>query len=177
MISITKWIDNFGTIKLERHQRLILDHVFAFDKDGRLPYETIIYSAPKKSGKTEINSLVMLYWLYNIEAPNEIICVANKKDQALARGFKRGKEIIQKNPFLSGELVSMTQDTIALKNGSTLLGIPNDFAGEAGSNHGLTLWDELWGFTSERDRRLFEELTPVPIYFDLCGLRGRKPAP
>lgn len=37
-----------------------------------------------------------------------------------------------------------------------------DYAGEAGSNHGLTSWDELWGYTSEKAVRLWEEMTPVP---------------
>ena len=27
----------------------------------------------------------------------------------------------------------------------------------------MTVWTELWGFEHERARRLFEELTPVPI--------------
>jgi hypothetical protein len=37
------------------HQRKILRLAFAFDKDGRLTYDTIIYSTVKKSGKTTIN--------------------------------------------------------------------------------------------------------------------------
>ena len=28
--------------------------------------------------------------------------------------------------------------------------------------HGLSSWDELWGYTSESSRRLWEALTPVP---------------
>lgn len=168
MISLTKWIEHFVTLpdgsklKLQSHQKAILDHAFAFDRHGKLRYGVIVYSAIKKSGKTEINADVMDYWLFNVESPNEIITVANKRDQAIARGFRRAKEIIERNPVLLGEVQSITANQIILKNGSTILAIPNDFSGEAGSNHGLTTWDELWGFSSERDRRLFDELCPVP---------------
>ena len=40
--------------------------------------------------------------------------------------------------------------------------IPTDAAGEAGANQSLAGFDELWGYTSERSRRLYDELTPVP---------------
>ncbi len=149
-------------IRFGEHQRQILKHVFTFDEDGKLPYSIIVYSCPKKSGKTAINALVMAYWAFNIEAPNEIICVANKRDQAVARGYKEARGYIERNPALLNEAARIADRGIELKNGSTIIAIPNDFQGEAGSNHGLTTWDELWGFTTERDRRLYDELTPVP---------------
>ena len=37
---------------LSDHQREVLRLAFAFDQDGRLPYDTIVYSCIKKSGKT-----------------------------------------------------------------------------------------------------------------------------
>ena len=168
MISFVKWCEHFITlptgkpIRFEPHQKRILDHVFTFGADGMLPYQVIVYACPKKSGKTTLNALVKGYWAFNVEAPNEVITVANKRDQAVARAFKELKGFIERNPVLLSEIVSITGNQITLKNGTTVLAIPNDFAGEAGSNHGLTTWDELWGFTSERDRRLYEELTPVP---------------
>jgi phage terminase large subunit-like protein len=165
---IVEWSEKFiilpsgEFICFEKHQKAILQHVFKFGKDGKLPYSVIVYSCPKKGGKTALNALVMGYWAFNIEAPNEIICAANKKDQAVARGFKELRFYIQKNSALKNEVVRITERNIELKNGTTIIAIPNDFAGEAGSNHGLTTWDELWGFVTERDRRLYDELTPVP---------------
>lgn len=167
-MKLTDWAEHFiilptgKQIHLEDHQRRILDHVFTFDEKGKLPYSIIVYSCPKKSGKTAINAVVMAYWAYNIEAPNEIITVANKRDQAIARGFREVRGYIERNPVLHNEADRITEKEITLKNGSTVLAIPNDFQGEAGSNHGLTTWDELWGFTTERDHRLYEELTGVP---------------
>lgn len=145
------------------HQRAIFKDAFRFDKDtGKLPYSTIVYSCPKKSGKTALNAVVMAFWLYNIEPPNEIICAANKRDQAISRGFDETKGYIERNPALMAQTVKWTDKLITVKNGSSILAVPNDFSGEAGSNHGLTTWDELWGFKTERDQRFYDELTPVP---------------
>uniref|UniRef100_A0A6M3XNA8 Putative terminase n=1 Tax=viral metagenome TaxID=1070528 RepID=A0A6M3XNA8_9ZZZZ len=149
-------------IQFEDHQRLIFDNCLTFNENGKLPYSIIVYSCVKKSGKTAINAMLMAWWAYNIEPPNEVITVANKRDQAIARGFKALKEFIYRNPRLQAEIDRDTEKEIRLKNGTTILAIPNDFAGEAGSNHGLTTWDELWGFKTERDQNLYDELTPVP---------------
>ena len=37
--------------RLQPHQRVVLGQAFAFDKTGHVPYDTIVYSAPKKSGR------------------------------------------------------------------------------------------------------------------------------
>ena len=150
-------------IRFMDHQRAIFGEAFRLDPiTGKLPYSTIVYSCPKKSGKTALNAVVMAFWLYNIEPPNEIICAANKRDQAISRGFDEAKGYIERNPALMAQVVKFTDKLITLKNGSSILAVPNDFSGEAGSNHGLTTWDELWGFKSERDQRFYDELTPVP---------------
>ena len=165
---IVEWSERFvflpagEFIRFEDHQKKIFRHAFAFDENGKLPYSVIVYSCVKKSGKTALNALVMAYWAFNIEPPNEIICVANKRDQAIARGFKDFRFYIERNPALLNEVTKLTEREIRLNNRTSILAIPNDFSGEAGSNHGLTTWDELWGFTTERDRRLYDELTPVP---------------
>lgn len=164
----TKWAEKFiilptkKRVRFEPHQRALFDHALAFDSNGILPYSTIVYSCPKKSGKTAINAMLQTYWGYEVEPPNEIITAANKREQAISRAFKEARGFIERNPALYAKHHSITKEQITLRNGSTILAIPNDFAGEAGSNHGLTCWDELWGFYLERDRRLYEELTPVP---------------
>ena len=55
------------------HQREVLRLAFDFDKDGRLPWDTIIYSCIKKSGKTTLNGAITLAWGFTQEAPNEIL--------------------------------------------------------------------------------------------------------
>ena len=63
---------------------------------------------------------------------------------------------------MRAEAASIIGNQVILRNGTSILAIPNDASGEAGSNHGLTCWDEIWGFVSERNRRLWDELCPVP---------------
>jgi phage terminase large subunit-like protein len=155
-------LDDGKLIRFEPHQRRILNHCFKFNKKGKLPYSVIIYSCPKKSGKTELNAIVQAYFAYNVEPPNELITAANKREQAISRAFKRLKVFIERNPFLHEQVLSLTGNLVTLRNGTTILAIPNDASGEAGSNHGLTCWDEIWGFVSERNRRLWDELCPVP---------------
>jgi phage terminase large subunit-like protein len=147
--------------RLLGHQREILRLAFAFDSDGRLPYDTIIYSCPKKSGKTTLNAAVTLWWAFTQEAPNEILIIANDLEQAQGRVFKAIAGIIQHNPELARS-AEVQAKQIILSNGTTIIALASEYAGAAGSNHGLTSWDELWGYSSESSRRLWEELTPVP---------------
>jgi phage terminase large subunit-like protein len=143
------------------HQRAILREAFTFDADGWLRYDTIVYSCPKKSGKTTINAAVTLWWALTQEAPNEILVIANDLEQAQGRVFKAMQGLLTCNPDLDPG-AEATSNAIRLSNGTVISAIASEYAGAAGSNHGLTSWDELWGYTAERSQRLYEELTPVP---------------
>ena len=147
--------------RLLDHQREILRPAFSFDRSGRLPYETIIYSCPKKSGKTTVNGLVVLWWAFTQESPNEILVVANDLEQAVGRVFKTIVGIIRHNPELA-QSAEIQARLILLSNETTITPIAVDYTGEAGANQGCTSWDELWGSSSETSRRLWEELTPIP---------------
>ncbi len=147
--------------KLTDEQRDIFRLAFAFDSNGRLPWDTIIYSCVKKSGKTTLNGALTLWWGFTQEPPNEILVLANDLEQTLARVYKTMEGIIAHNPELKAEAEPQTK-TIFLANGTTVTAISGDYAGAAGSNHGLVSYDELWAYTSESSRRLWEELTPVP---------------
>ena len=46
--------------------------------------------------------------------------------------------------------------------GSSITAIATDYRGAAGSNPTITVFDELWGVTSENGQRLWDELVPVP---------------
>jgi phage terminase large subunit-like protein len=147
-------------IKLLPHQKRILRHVFHRDKNGRFAYDTVVWSAPKKSGKTEIGAGVTLWFaLFSGETPNEIYCIANDLEQARSRAFTRISKIVKLNPAIAARL---RQFSIEFSTGTFIKAISNDYAGAAGGNQGLTLWDELWGYESEASHRLWEEMTPVP---------------
>jgi len=142
------------------HQREILRLAFAFDAEGRLPWETVILSQPKKSGKTTLNALLTLWWAFTQEAPNDLYLVANDYEQAAGRVFRTLAGLLRHNPHLATS-AEVQAGRLLLSNGTTVTAIASEYAGAAGSNHGLTSWDELWGYVSERSHRLWEELTPV----------------
>ena len=146
---------------LKPDQREILRLAFSFDEDGRLPYDTIIWSTIKKSGKTTINGGVGLWWGFTQESPNEILIIANDLEQAQGRVFKTIARLIEYNESLKSS-AEIQAKLIHLSNGTDLTALASEYAGAAGSNHGLTSWDELWAYTSESSFRLWEELTPVP---------------
>ena len=149
-------------ICFEPHQKKILRHVFSFDTSGKLPYSMIIYSAPKKSGKTTVGGIVTVWFGSCVDAPTELLICANDLEQSTGRTYKSARRFFERNPILRQECVTIGKTEIELRNGTIITAIPVDYAGEAGANQSLALFDELWGYRSERSRRLFEELTPVP---------------
>ena len=167
MISVCQFIDKCAVredgqpLHLEPHQRKILAEAFRTDQDERFVYKTVVYSAPKKSGKTAINALVSVWWGFCVQPPDEIIIAANDLDQSVSRVFESCKGFIKRSPILR-EKADVQKLLIQLDNDTVLKAIPSDYAGEAGANQGLVSFDELWGFMSERSRRLYEEVSPVP---------------
>ena len=167
MIDLCDFIDEFAIredkqpLHLEEHQRRILQEAFRYDEDERFVYRTIIYSAPKKSGKTAINALVSLWWALCVQPPDEIIIAANDLDQSVSRVFDAAKGFINRNPLLK-QKADLQRLLIRFDNETIIKAIPSDYQGESGANQGLCSWDELWGAMSEKSRRLYEELTPVP---------------
>lgn len=148
-------------IKLEVYQRRILNKVLTLNEKGKFPYSEIVWSQIKKSGKTGMAAFVGAWFADQIEPPNLVLCVANDKEQAAGRIFSSMGPTVHQ---LAGKFPNDTGSSpiVRLKNGTIIRALPNDYAGEAGANYGLTLWSELWGFTSKRADRLFAELLPVP---------------
>ena len=108
-----------------------------------------------------MNALVTLWWAFTQDPPNELYIVANDFEQAQARVFRTIAGLIAHNPALTPS-ATVNNRQITLSNGTVIRAIASEYAGAAGSNHGCTSWDELWGYTTEPLRRLWEELTPVP---------------
>ena len=69
--------------------------------------------------------------------------------------------LIQYNPELHAECEVQSR-TIYCQNGTEIRALSSEYSTASGSNHGWTSWDELWAYTSEGSRRLWEELTSVP---------------
>ena len=167
--------------KLLPAERAFLEHAFKLDDSGHLLYPEQLYSCPKKSGKTTfagIHALATLL-LFGGSYPEATIC-ANDQEQSVGRVFTMIRRIIESSPLLKRE-AKITQDRITFPVFDvTITAIPSNFATAAGGNQNISVFDELWAFTSERSRRLWDELVPPPdppdrmsLDDDVRRLRGR----
>ena len=155
---------NFETaelLKLVDYQKEILTVIWTPDADGNYPYSEVTWSQPKKNGKTQIAGAVGAWFAENVEPPNMIYTMASNQEQSAGLIFNA---LIPSLFGIGGHVPNTTLSVplILMPNGTTIRAIPNNYAGQAGGSYGLTLWSELWTYKSERDRRLWEEMPPVP---------------
>lgn len=144
-------------------EKLFLRHALTLTPDGRLPYPELVFSAPKKSGKTALAAMIVLYVILVLGGPYaEAYCVANDYDQAQGRVFAAIARMLSPRGGESS-LAKITNSKIEfLSTGATIMALASDYAGAAGANPTITVFDELWAYTSERSRRLWDEMVPVP---------------
>ena len=149
-------------VVLEPHQKALLRLIDSRGADGTHRHRTVVYSTPKKSGKTTLAALVARFRAETEGPFQEIYCVANDLEQAQGRVFQAARASIELAPGWKRRWKIGERELRHLSSGSVIRAIPSDYKGEAGANPSLTVWTELWGYESERSRRLWEELTPVP---------------
>jgi Phage Terminase len=152
-------------------ERLFLDHAFQLGDNGKLVYSEWLYSCPKKSGKTTFESIVMLTMtlLYGGAFPESYI-LANSLEQGKGRVFEICCRIVKASPLLMDE-ARITAETIEFPAFNAVIRvIPSDAGTAAGTNAVCAGFDELWAYSSERSRRLWDELTPPPTRKIACRL-------
>lgn len=152
-------------ITLMPHQKTILRLFFSFKVNWRM----MVYSCPKKSGKTALTGAMVRYVAEHFGPRTESLCLANDMEQARGRIYKAVCDSIEMDPkfdrsknVLSNKWKIIQRDATCLANGSTVRAVSIDHKGEAGSNPVCTAWSELWGYQSEACKKLWAELTPVP---------------
>ena len=157
--------------KLLPAEREFLEHALATDRDGRLLYPEMIYGAIKKSGKTGFAAIfVITLLLLYAGRYAEAYCVANDLEQAQGRVFEMCRRIVEASPSLR-RAAKITGDRIVFPaTGATIRALASDFASAAGGHPTISVFDELWGYASERARRLYDELVPVPTRKISCRL-------
>jgi phage terminase large subunit-like protein len=100
----------------------------------------------------------------------EGICVANDLEQAQSRVSAIVKRIIECSPLLRA-IAKLTSDKVTFPAlNASIIAIASDAASAAGANPVITTFDELWGYTSERSRRLWDEMVPPPTRKIACRL-------
>jgi phage terminase large subunit-like protein len=153
-------------------ERAFINLAFKTDATGRLIHPELVYAAPKKSGKTGFAALMMLTMILLFGGKYaEGYCVANDQEQAQGRVHQAVRRIVECSPLLADD-AEITRDKITFpKFGSaSITAIASDFAGAAGANPTISTFDELWGYTSERSRRLWDEMVPPPTRKITCRL-------
>ncbi len=158
--------------KLLDAEKQFLAHAFQIGDDGHLRYPEQCYAAPKKSGKTGFAALHMLTTVLLFgEHFAEGYTLANDFEQAQSRVFQAIKRIVEASPLLKRE-AKITADRIVFPafHGATISAVASDYAGMAGANPTISVFDELWGYVSENSRRLWDEMVPPPTRKITCRL-------
>jgi phage terminase large subunit-like protein len=152
-------------------QHEFLRHALTLNASGRLVYPDMVFGAVKKSGKTGFAALfVLVVLLLHGGRFAEGYCVANDLEQAQSRVFEMIRRIVEASPLLAGD-TKITGNKITFPaTGATVQALASDFASAAGGHPIISVFDELWGYASERARRLYDELVPVPTRRISCRL-------
>lgn len=144
-----------------------------FVTSTRFKYSTIVYSCPKKSGKTRIAAMVAS-WLASYSLPySEIYCLANDGKQSsdrVLRAIHRGVTLAKGGKSRGGKSGSVMRRweqvklKVELPGGQFIEAIPVDPEGEAGSQPTGTFFSELWGYGAaiKAKEKLWTELTIPP---------------
>ncbi|MBV8774602.1 MAG: hypothetical protein JO166_20035 [Deltaproteobacteria bacterium] len=144
-------------------QRQFLQEGFRLTPDGRLVHTELVFSGPKKLGKSTFSAMIAIYVAVCLAGENgEISFLANDADQAVSRGFKIATQILRASPLLRGSVEIGAARIKFRATGTTITALANDFAGFSGGNPTLNVYDELAYFNSESSRRLFDEGIPSP---------------
>jgi phage terminase large subunit-like protein len=164
-----KRMKGMGRMVLYPMQRRILSEALKMEDDA-LKYETVLYSTIKKSGKTAIGAAVGCWYAEEGQPGTEIYVIANTLEAGEGRLFRDIRFHFEQR-ILAGDysdshnsmnFCKITQYRIEFANGTFIQVLGQSYKSVAGSRHSLTLWDELWGSTSELDRRVWDEMVPIP---------------
>jgi Phage Terminase len=152
-------------------EREFLRHALRTDADGRLLYPELIFGAIKKTGKTGFAALftITLLLLFG-DRYAEAYCAANDLEQAQSRVFETIKRIVEASPLLQREAKISAERITFPALGSTITALASNYASAAGGHPTISVFDEAWAYTSERARRLYDELVPVPTRKISCRL-------
>jgi hypothetical protein len=152
-------------------EREFLKHALSLDRNGRLIHSELIYAAIKKSGKTTFAAILVItvLLLFGGLYAEAYIC-ANDLEQATSRVYEMIRRIIATSPLLRAD-AKVTADKIVFPSTqATISCLASDYSSAAGGHPVIAVFDELWGYTSERARRLWDELIPVPTRKISCRL-------
>ena len=155
-----------GKITLFPHFRKIFKYVFTVDPEtGRFPYRTVVISCVKKSGKTSIASAVGAWYAAESYPGTEIYLLAGGREHAEGRMMRA----IQFDAKRTLPPECIHRYDIQYPNDTFIQVLSTHYTVASGANQALTLYDELWTYTTEGMQRLWAEMPPLPT--EKLGLR------
>lgn len=144
-------------------ERSFLARAFELNAEGRLRYPEQVYAAPKKSGKTTFAALHLLTCVILFGGRHaEAYAVANDYEQAQSRVFEQVRRIIEASPTLRQECKIAGEKIIFQPTSAVIIPLASHDASAAGGHPTISVFDELWAYTSESSRRLWDEMITVP---------------
>ena len=156
---------------LYESERVFLRCAFQLNKNGRLLFPLLMFCAIKKSGKTVFGAIfVICLMVLFAERFAEAFYCANDMEQSKSRVFEMCVRIVKASPLLKRATRIRSEKIEFTGTGATIIPIAGDYTGSAGAHPSITVFDELWGFTTERERRLWDEHVPVPTRKISCRL-------
>lgn len=152
-------------------ERTFLKHAFRTGPTGRLLFPDLVYSAIKKSGKTTFGSIfvITLVVLFG-DRFCEAYVISNDLEQAQSRVWETCRRIVEASPLLRRETKVTIDRILFTATGATIRTLAADYVSAAGAAPSISVFDEIWGFRSERARRLWDEMVPVPNRKISCRL-------
>jgi phage terminase large subunit-like protein len=152
-------------------QRRFFDYAYRTGENGRLLYPEQGFCCPKKGGKSTLAAMHQLTTTLVFGGKfAEGYCVANDFEQAQGRVFLAARRIVEASPFLAREAIVKQTRIEFPATGATIQALASDYASAAGSAPSVSSFDELWGYTSERARRLWDEMIFTPTRKISCRL-------
>ena len=149
-----------------------LQHAFKTDEDGRMLYPELLYACPKKSGKTAFAAIITID---DDLAVRRLLIrggVLRQRPRSSTRpcvccgqAHRRGQPAVEVRGSRSRKTRSPSR-----RRARPSRAIDSGYAGAAGGNQNISVFDEVWAYTSERSRRLWDELVPPPTRKIACRL-------
>lgn len=147
-------------IELHPEQRAVIRAMLAKGADGKFLYSTMVYSSIKKSAKTTIGGGLALWQALRV--PNgRVYIVGNDLQQADNRMMEAIRYCCRTNPRLAAR-TKIIKNSIHIDNGTQILAVAVDAAGEAGSNPTGIFWTEAWGAKLKKHEEMWSEMALSP---------------
>jgi hypothetical protein len=138
-----------GKMILQEFQERIFSYCLTPGPDGKFPFETLLLSMIKKSGKTAIAAAIESWYAEQLPPESYLFCIANDEEQA--EGLVMGD--IRYHAREAG--YKTLKGKVELPNGTTIQSLSQSYKSVAGGRHAMTVWDELWGYCQGVDSQCY----------------------